>query len=98
MRSNTHVSFNRDCHINRALQADQEFFGAIGCFGLIFSKPLREPVCWAAIAQIAFRSLVIRKGSGTADVMSVVLVAAEVTGDQVALEGYHRRHDESQFG
>ena len=35
----------------------------------------------------AFRSLLIRSGSGTADVMSVAVSAAEVTGDQVALEG-----------
>jgi len=30
--------------------------------------------------------------------MSVAFVAAEVTGDQVALVGYQRRQDESQFG
>jgi hypothetical protein len=47
---------------------------------------------------MAFRSLLIRTGSGTADVMSVAFVAAEVTGDKVALEGYQRMQDESQFG
>jgi hypothetical protein len=36
---------------------------------------------------MAFRSLPTRTGSGTADVMSVAFVAAEVTGDQVASEG-----------
>ncbi len=48
--------------------------------------------------QIAFRSLLFRTGSGTADVMSVTVGATEVTGDQVALEGYQRMQDESQFG
>ncbi len=35
--------------------------------------------------QIAFRSLLIRTGSGTADDVSVAVGAAEVTGDRVAL-------------
>jgi hypothetical protein len=30
--------------------------------------------------------------------MSVTVSATEVTGDQVALEGYQRMQDESQFG
>ena len=54
--------------------------------------------CECPYPHVAIRSLRIRTGSGTADIMSVVLVATEVTGDQVALEGYQRRHDESQFG
>jgi len=48
--------------------------------------------------RIMFRSLRIRTGSSTADVMSVAFVAAEATGDKVALEVYQRRQDESQFG
>ncbi len=48
--------------------------------------------------QIAFRSLRIRMDSGTADILSVAVGAAEVTGEKVAFEGYQRRQDESQFG
>ena len=36
--------------------------------------------------------------SGTADILSVAVGAAEVTGEKVAFEGYQRRQDESQFG
>jgi hypothetical protein len=39
-----------------------------------------------------------RTGSGTADVMSVAFVAAEATGDKVALKVYQRMQDGSQFG
>jgi hypothetical protein len=30
--------------------------------------------------------------------MSVAFVAADATGDKVALDGYQRKQDESQFG
>ena len=62
------------------------------------AAPTRLPGREHPYLRIMFRSLRIRTGSGTADIMSVVLVATEVTGDQVALEGYQRRQDESQFG
>jgi hypothetical protein len=60
----------------------------IGFFGQISKKTLRQTRllgCERPYLQMAFRGLLIRTGSGTADVMSVAFVAAEVTGDQVAL-------------
>lgn len=57
----------------------------------------RLPGCERPYLQIAVRSILTRTGSGTADIMSVVLVAAELTGDKVAVEGYQRRQDENRF-
>ena len=39
-----------------------------------------------------------QKFAGNADVMSVVRVAAEVTGSKVAFKGYQRKQDENRFG
>ena len=84
----THASLGPPCDDIRHLKPNQEFYRVVGCFGQISKKTLRQTRllgCERPYLQMAFRGLLIRTGSGTADVMSVAFVAAEVTGDQVAL-------------
>ena len=60
----------------------------IGYFGLSTLKTprlTRQLDRTQPYPHVASRSLLTRTGSGTADVMSVAFVAAEVTGDRVAL-------------
>jgi hypothetical protein len=60
----------------------------IGYFGLSTLKTprlTRQLDRTQPYPHVASRSLLIRTGSGTADVVSVAVGAAEVTGDRVAL-------------
>ena len=74
MRPITQANLDPSRDNSRHLQAEQEYCGTIGCFGLITLKTPSEPVCWTATDVITggFRRLLTRSESGVGDIVSAV--------------------------
>jgi hypothetical protein len=78
-------SISAACDDIRQLQAEQEFCGMIGWYGLRSPKPLGNPSAGVRthISPDGVPQSSGPKGFRPDDIMSVVVLAAELTGDKV---------------